>query len=334
MKPENVPDGFNADDTAAFATSDTLPDTQTGNGDNIPGDSSVATDTEDASSENSTDSLTGGSLSGDETSDTATLENDSTEPGSDGNTNFLFVDVSPWEANPGWQALINTPNFYGGILKASQGIKGYNNDGGWFKRNWAMLKDVAGDRYGRTWFRGAYVFLNFWQDGAAQADYYLEVIDNAGGWDTGDIIPIVDVELGNDGSNGKPRNKNQDAGKQQIIDCTTACAQRLKEVTGRNVMLYGRGAMRDKRINDKMGCDIVWNPCYTPSIVMHGLEAWTLDDVALWQYCGDGTAALPDQKKFPRTIPDFGNADISVYIEGSNKPSFENLKSRLGITAV
>ncbi|MFL5741610.1 MAG: GH25 family lysozyme [Flavisolibacter sp.] len=267
--------------------------------------------------------------------DTATADvGDDSATTSDTDTDFLFVDVSPWEANPNWQALINAPHFVGGILKASQGTKGFLNDGGWFKRNWSQVKDTGGDRYGSTWFRGAYLFLNLWQDGAEQADNYLQIIDDAGGWDAGDIIPIVDVELGNDGSNGKPRNRNQDVSKQGIIDCTTACAERLREVTSRNVMLYGRGAMRDRSIVDKMGCDVVWNPCYTATIVMHGLEAWTLDDVVLWQYCGDGQAVLPDQKRFPRTVPDFGNADISVYIEGSNKPSLDSLMKRLGISTV
>lgn len=280
-----------------------------------------------------------------QTGDTTTLQDADTmadtaqpaatgEPGSDGNTTFLFVDVSPWEDNPQWNILAATPNFYGGFLKATQGVKGYSNDHGWFKKNWLMVKDAGAERYGDTWFRGAYAFLNLWQDGAAQADYYLEVIDNAGGWDTGDMIPMVDVELGNDGTNGKPIGENRGVGKQQIIDCTSACAQRLKEVTGRNVMLYGRGAMRDKGIVDKMGCDCVFNPAYTHTLTMHGLEAWTIDYVVLWQYCGDGKAALADQEKFPRVIPGFGNADISVYIEGSNKPSFQNLKSRLGITPV
>lgn len=245
---------------------------------------------------------------------------------------FFLVDVSAWEPNPGWDVLIDTPSFYGAILKASQGTSG-SFDKGWFNKHWPTVKNIGGDRYGSTWFRGAYLFLNLWQDGAAQADNYLDIVEKAGGWDTGDIIPIVDVELGNDGSNGKPRNKNQDMSAQQIIDCTTSCADRLREVTGRNVMLYGRGAMRDKNINDKMGCDVVWNPCYTSKIVMNGLEAWTIDDVALWQYCGDGVASL-DETKFPRKIPGFGNTDISVYIEGSNKPQFSNLKTRLGIGTV
>jgi GH25 family lysozyme M1 (1,4-beta-N-acetylmuramidase) len=277
-----------------------------------------------------------GTVTATTTDDTATAS-DAGDSGtsSDTDTDFLFVDVSPWEANPQWQAVIDAPHFVGAILKASQGIKGSLNDGGWFKRNWPQVKDIGGDRYGSTWFRGAYLFLNLWQDGAAQADNYLEIIDDAGGWDAGDIIPIVDVELGNDGANGKPRNRNNDVSKQDIIDCTTACAERLREVTGRNVMLYGRGAMRDKGIKDKMGCDVVWNPCYTATIVMNGLEAWTLDDVVLWQYCGDGTAVLPDQNRFPRSIPGFGEkADISVYIEGANKPSLDSLIRRLSIGTV
>lgn len=245
---------------------------------------------------------------------------------------ILFVDLFSLDlhGSPDWDVLAATPGFYGAILKATQGTKGWSNDGGWFKKNWALLKDAGGDRYGSSWFRGAYIFLNFLQDGAAQADNYLDIIEEAGGWESGDMLPIIDVELGNDGSNGHARNKNNDASAQQIIDCTTACAERLRLVTGRNVILYGRGAMRDKSINDKMGCDVVWNPAYTSTMVMHGLEAWTIDDVVLWQYCGDGTAALNPQK-FPRSIDNFGKCDISVYVEGANKPSMETMTERLGI---
>src|SRR5690606_20177213 len=170
------------------------------------------------------------------------------------------------------------------------------------------------------WFRGAYHFLKFNKNGAAQADYFLDTIGAAGGWDAGDIIPVIDVELGNDGSeNPARRNSNQDASAQQIIDCTTACAERIRSRTGSNVMLYGRGAMRDKGIqSSRMGCDIVWNPSYTASMVLNGLQAWDLSDIALWQYCGDGVAGI-DEAKLPRQIPGFGAVDISVYVDGKNK---------------
>ena len=272
--------------------------------------------------------------------DTATDVSSDTPAAADVDTQQIFiVDLFQGDlgGNPAWDVLVNAANFYGAIIKSTEGT--YYDGGDWFKKNWPAVKDISGDRYGKTWFRGAYLFLKFNLDGAKQADYYLANIDAAGGWDQGDIIPIIDVELGSEGKNAdgtidpKKRNSNYDASAQQIIDCTSACAEQLRSKTGRQIMLYGRGAMRDKEINDKMSCDIVWNPCYTSKIVMNGLQAWSLSDVALWQYCGDGTAAL-DESKFPRSIEGFGKVDISVYIDGANKPNLDSFKTRLGIGTV
>jgi GH25 family lysozyme M1 (1,4-beta-N-acetylmuramidase) len=249
---------------------------------------------------------------------------------------ILLVDLHEKDVNgnPAWNVLVNTPGFYGAIIKATQGPKGYSNDHGWFKKNWPIVRSIGGDRYGSTWFRGAYLFLNLWDNGITQAEHYLATVLDAGGWANGDMIPIIDVELGNDGAKDpKRRNGNQDASTQLIIDCTTACADKLRSETGRNVMLYGRGAMRDRGIVSKMGCDAVWNPAYTSTMVVHGLEAWTLDEIVLWQYCGDGVAAI-DEKKLPRTIANFGKVDISVYIDGSRKTTLESFITRLGIGTI
>jgi GH25 family lysozyme M1 (1,4-beta-N-acetylmuramidase) len=182
----------------------------------------------------------------------------------------------------------------------------------------AAVKDVVPDRYGTTWFRGAYHFLKFNKDGKDQADFYLKAIDEAGGFDVGDIVPIVDVELGNDGNPDEqgrihPRNSNWDASAQQIIDCTSAWAERVKSATGQQAMLYGNGAMREKGIKDKMGCDWLWVPRYTAKLPaeIYTRAGWDLENVALWQYCGGGTAALPD---YPREIAGFGKVDISVVL--------------------
>jgi Glycosyl hydrolases family 25 len=218
-----------------------------------------------------------------------------TADGADPGPPYLFVDLYPLDLgrNPPWSVLVNTQGYVGAIIKAMEGT-GYN-DGGWFEANWPAVRDAGGDRYDVTWFRGSYLFLRFAAAGAAQADAYLRAIDEAGGWDSGDVLPVIDVELGG------PKNPNRKASAQQIIDCTTACAERLKEQCGRRVMLYGRGAMRDLAITDHMGCDVVWNPAYTATMVRNGLQSWDLDDIALWQYCGDGTAAFP---KLPHTCPD------------------------------
>ena len=229
----------------------------------------------------------------------------------------LLIDVYSGDVggNPQWDAVVSAEYFVGAIIKATEFI---SFDTTWFSSNWSAVKAAGGDRYGTTWFRGAYHFLKFNQDGAAQADFYLKTIDDAGGFDVGDIIPIVDVELGNDGQpneHGKvhPRNSNWDASSQQIIDCTSAFAERVKAATDMEVMLYGNGAMRDKSITDRMGCDWLWIPRYTATLpaLMYTRAGWDREHVAMWQYCGDGTAALPD---YPTSIDGFGNVDISVVL--------------------
>ncbi len=174
-----------------------------------------------------------------------------------------------------------------------------------------------------SWFRGAYLFLRFAADGAAQADAYLAAVDRAGGWDRGDIVPIIDVELG---KATDPRNLNAKASAQQIVACATGCAERIKSVTGNRVMLYGRGAMRDRGITSHMGCDLVWNPSYTAKMVTNGLQTWGLEDIALWQYCGDNSSALPN---YPHSVPGFNKIDISVYIRGAQKPTLEMMRTSL-----
>jgi GH25 family lysozyme M1 (1,4-beta-N-acetylmuramidase) len=229
----------------------------------------------------------------------------------------LLVDVYSGDlgGTPNWPALADAPDVVGGILKASEGTTFTTS---WFSANWPAVHDLAPDRYGDTWFRGAYHFLKFDQDGEAQADFYLQTVQDAGGFDVGDIIPIVDVELGNDGlpdEQGKvrPRNSNWDATAEQIVECTTAFADRVRSETGQQVMLYGNGAMRDKGISDRMGCDWLWVPRYTALLprTVYERAGWNLDSVVLWQYCGDGTGHL---EGYPTRFDGFGAVDISVVL--------------------
>lgn len=229
----------------------------------------------------------------------------------------LIVDVYSGDLHgrPDWEALVATPDFAGAIVKATESTA---FDTRWFKTNWPKVKDVGGDRYGTTWFRGAYHYLKFNRGGREQADFYLKAVDEAGGFDVGDIIPIVDVELGREGrtdENGDVvgRNSNWDASAQQIIDCTSEWADRVKAETGMEVMLYGNGAMRDKHINDRMHCDWLWIPRYTATLPakMYERAGWVLPNVALWQYCGGGTAALAG---YPAEVAGFGKVDISVVL--------------------
>ena len=218
----------------------------------------------------------------------------------------LIADIYAGDiASPNWLALVMAgAPWHGAIIKATEGT-GYLPN--WFLVNWPVIRNVASARYGVDWFRGAYHFLKFNQDGAKQAEFYLRAIERAGGWDLGDFWPIVDVELGSE------KNSNQLASAQQIIDCTTAFANKCRSETGRAVMLYGNGAMRDKEIKDRMGCDWLWCPRYTAELprVIYERAGWTQEQLVLWQYCGDGAGFLKD---YPTVTPGLGKEDISALV--------------------
>jgi GH25 family lysozyme M1 (1,4-beta-N-acetylmuramidase) len=316
-----------ADTSSDGSSTDTTSTDDTSTGESSTDDTTSTDDssTEDTSTdESSTDGSSAGTTStGTTSSDDTSSSTDSTPTSSsssvaaDPRTSQLIVDVYSGDlgGKPNWQGAAEAANVVGAIIKATEGTA---FDTQWFNQNWPRVKEVAAERYGQTWFRGAYHFLKFNCDGTAQANFYLDAIDAAGGFDVGDIIPIVDVELGNDGKPDehgrvRPRNSNWDASAQQIIDCTTAWAKRVKERSGQEVMLYGNGAMRDKSISDRMGCDWLWIPRYTATLPrnMYERAGWSLDRVAMWQYCGDGAAALAG---YPQQIENFGKVDISVLL--------------------
>lgn len=227
----------------------------------------------------------------------------------------LIVDYYEKDPAPDLSAVSSDARYVGAIIKASEGL--YYCGKGWFPDTWASIHDQPG--HGETWFRGCYHFLKFNQDGASQADYYLQTVENGGGWDKGDLWPIVDVELGAD------TNSNHNATAAQVIDCTKSFADRVRAATGRQVMLYGNGAMRDLSISDRMGCDWMWCPRYTATLPSYIYEraGWSVDQLVLWQYAGDGTGVLTN---YPTATPDGKKIDHSTLVL---KGGVEQLRSFL-----
>jgi lysozyme len=227
---------------------------------------------------------------------------------------LIFIDYYQGDPAPDLGVVSADKRYVGAIIKATEGV---HYDGGtWYKRQWPSVRDQEG--YGDTWLRGCYHFLKFNQDGAAQADFYLKTVDAAGGWDTGDLWPIVDVELGGE------QNSNRTATADQVIECTTNFAGRVKEATGRQVMLYGNGAMRDLHISDRMGCDWLWCPRYTSALpaFIYERAGWTRDELVLWQYAGDGTGLLSG---YPTATPDGKKIDHSVLVLSGGRERVKSL---------
>lgn len=203
-----------------------------------------------------------------------------------------------------FQKIASDPLYYGLIVKATEGNY-YRRT--WFLRNWNEIKNAAPDRYGDTWFRGTYCYLKFNMSGKLQADYYLDWIEKAGGWDHGDIWPIVDCER------GKPGSVNYAASRQQVVDITSEWVARAKERTGRPVMLYGNGIMRDLQIKSRMGCDWLWVPRYTATLPteIYTRAGWSRDRLWAWQFYGDGATKLA---RYPTSTPMGKEGDISVLV--------------------
>lgn len=212
---------------------------------------------------------------------------------------------------PAWDAVVGDGRYVAAIIKCTEGTTYRHVD--WFALNWPRIKSAGRDRYGSSWFRGAYHFLRFDVPGAPQADYYVRTM-RAAVWDgANDLLPIVDVEL-------SPGNRG--ASKRQVVEVTHAFVERVRELTGRVCILYGNGAMRDLGIRDRMGCRWLWIPRYTSVLPRFVYEraGWSLQDVPLWQYAGDeGQVAF---KKLPHGIARFGVTDTSVYLPGDGVAGF------------
>ena len=214
----------------------------------------------------------------------------------------LIVDVYEDDLNghPNWPALLAAgPPWAGAILKATEGL---HYAPSWFGWHWTQLANLTGPRLGQDFFRGAYHYLRMDHDGAAQADYYCDLVDAHGGRLKGDIWPIVDVEWAG----------NADATADEVIGCVTAFSARCKERTGKPTILYGGSMLHDLGIRDHMGCEKLWVARYTRILPKWGYEriGWHLDELFAWQYCGGTESYLED---YPKTSP-LGKVDISAVL--------------------
>lgn len=164
----------------------------------------------------------------------------------------------------------------------------------------------AGDRYGKTWFRIPYVYVDFGLDGAAQAEFAFEQVEDAGGLGKGDPFFVIDVERGA---------QRVQLTRDRIVAAGRACSERLRALTGRKVICYGGELLREQHvtIND-LDCDAAWVADYETDLPANVRTGIGLPCFA-WQYGGkngDGSEAAK-LAGYPHTTP-AGNADVSAVI--------------------
>lgn len=242
------------------------------------------------------------------------------------------VELPRFGALPG--LVVSDKEVVGCYIKCSEGLNWGARNEDWFRKCWPEIRRVGGDRYGVDWFRGCYHFLRFQQDGAMQADYCLNLIEQAGGWGEGDLMLWVDVEEGGQGNwaGGEKLEAIKDVTKRarlaaEVTKCTSAFVARVKQrYPGMRVGIYGRGVFRDLGMTKcRFGADGACNPAYTvtmPSMTQYG---WPLEDVVEWQLCGDGEVYA---KGFPSLLPGWGKTDYSVIINGSKRVGTADIRRR------
>lgn len=228
----------------------------------------------------------------------------------------------------------------GCYVKCSEGLGWGAKNEQWFRDCWRRLRQVGGARYGVDWFRGAYHFLRFTADGAAQADYCLNLIESAGGWGEGDLMLWVDVEEGGQGhwaddpKTGEHRRLSDikdPAERKRLSDsvtkCVTAFVARVKQrYPGMRVGVYGRGVYRDLQMTRcRFGADAACNPAYTEHMPPMDQYGWPLEDIVEWQLCGDGEVHVPG---YPKQIPGWGHTDYSAVIFGSRRVGLVDVRRR------
>jgi len=229
----------------------------------------------------------------------------------------LLVDLyaDDFGGKPNIAALVAAGLPWAGVIfKVSEGT-GYPSgaDREWILDYWLSGRMAAGARYGKTWFRGGYHYLRIGQDGAAQAKFFLSIVDQAGGWGAGDLWPMIDVE----GANNPP-----DASAQQIVDCVSAFAEAIGSTLGRACCLYGNQYLAERGVTSTMRCGALVIPRYTPTLPAEIYEriGWKIASPAAmptvfgWQYSGDPEggelAGYPTKSPLSSTE----NSDITAMI--------------------
>ncbi len=240
---------------------------------------------------------------------------------------FFVADVNHGDAGISdtqvapWRAVIDAPRFHGVILKVSEGPGTFAGTQ-WARLNWPAVRELAGARYGADFFRGAYHFLHAKADATAQADAYCTAIERAGGWSAGDMVPMIDVEgVEETGS------VNFGATKDQVVAVTSRWIELVKQRLGRRVMIYGGSVFGALGIDTTMGAAQLWRAAYTAT--MPRCPPFTIEQIALWQYCGDTSGAK--WSGGPHAVPGFGNGriDLSVVINGPRPVTLADVKERL-----
>lgn len=182
---------------------------------------------------------------------------------------MIVVDVSKYQGDIDWAAAV-ADGVGLAICKATGAEIGSCFTDSKFERNFEGILHTGATR-------GCYHFLNGAMDGDKQGEYYLDAVHKAGGFQKGDVIPVVDAEWPKEG------------GQNAKIEFVEGFVYRMC-ASGLRCMIYTGPWWWDPLKGDKTmfkGCPL-WLAAYVASLPKPPVP-W--DAVALWQYTDKGKVA-------------------------------------------
>lgn len=220
----------------------------------------------------------------------------------------LFVDTYPGDRPCDWSKFIaGGAPWHGAVFKLSQGLNFEYAD--WVLRQRRQFLEST--RYGFDLFDGMYHYLDLGTNGALQAEWFCELVQQVGGERTGTLWGMVDVERAG---------QRVALTKTRVESCISQFAERYFQLTGRRATLYGGELLRAIGATSLYGCGRSSVALY--SAELHGRGETTaqflrrtgtdLAHLLFWQY--DGTESSTGPVGYPRAAPGCPNVDISALV--------------------
>ena len=208
------------------------------------------------------------------------------------------IDVSYYQGTIDWPAVAATDIRFA-VVRLSDGVGTRDSQ---FVRNWQESRRAG-------LIRGFYQYFRASAGGAAQAQLAVDRLAEAGGFQSSDLPPVLDIET-LDGRTAA-----------QVAAEATIWVDAMREATGKEPIIYtGAYFWDDNRLPDSLNTQPLWTANYTTNPCPWTSDSW--DRWTLWQYSDSGTvsgiAGPVDLDYFAGTLDDlqrFANATIAPTCE-------------------
>ena len=194
------------------------------------------------------------------------------------------IDVSKWQATVDW-AKVAADGVKFGVARTSDGT---TYDDAYFTANWKGMKSNG-------IIRGAYQFFRPDQDPVAQAKFMISKLNKAGGLQSGDLPPVLDLE------------KNGGLSASNVVKAVDKWIAYIEQNTGRRPIIYTGSYFWDaSAATTKYKSYPLWTAHYTSATCPLVPNAWS--KWAIWQYSSKGSvkgvSGSCDMNRFNGTVSD------------------------------